>query len=95
MYKCITRLSAELYCIAYCTTGLFSLPGNNDSCRKQDQGMVKSVLSFGSPEGAFPPQKFDYSQPFACASYTSDSYYGGILTGYTSNAIGMVNQIYS
>ncbi|KAJ1296728.1 hypothetical protein BS78_01G324700 [Paspalum vaginatum] len=61
--------------------------GNNDSCRKQDVGTVKSVLSFGSPEAAFLPQKFDYSQPFACASYTSNSYYGGILTGYTSNAI--------
>lgn len=61
--------------------------GNNDGCRKRDQDMVKSVLSFGSPEATFPPQKFDYSQPFACASYTADPYYGGVLTGYTSNTI--------
>jgi nuclear transcription factor Y alpha len=60
---------------------------NNDSHRKRDQGMVKTVLSFGNPEAAFPTQKFDYSQPFACASYTADPYYCGFLTGYTSNAI--------
>ncbi|OEL34838.1 hypothetical protein BAE44_0004146 [Dichanthelium oligosanthes] len=60
---------------------------NNDSCGKRDQGMMKSVLSFGNPEAAFPPPKFDYSQPFACASYTADPYYGGVLTGYTPNAI--------
>ncbi|TVU46601.1 hypothetical protein EJB05_06144 [Eragrostis curvula] len=59
---------------------------NNDSCGKQDQGTIKSVLSLGNPEAAFSPQKFDYSQPFACAyPYAADSYYGGILTGYTSN----------
>nr|TKV95587.1 hypothetical protein SEVIR_9G372900v2 [Setaria viridis] len=60
---------------------------NNDSCGKRDQGMVKSVLSFGNPEADFSPPKFDYSQPFACASYTADPYYGGVLTGYSSNSI--------
>lgn len=30
---------------------------NNDICGKRDQGMVKSVLSFSSPEAAFPPHK--------------------------------------
>ncbi|CAL4923124.1 unnamed protein product [Urochloa decumbens] len=60
---------------------------NNDSCGKRDQGMMKSVLSFGDPEAAVPTPKFDYSQPFAFASYTADPYYGGVLTGYTSNAI--------
>jgi len=60
---------------------------NNDSCGKRDQGMVKTILSFGNPEVAFSTQKFDHSQPFACASYTADPYYCGALTGYTSNAI--------
>jgi len=58
---------------------------NNDICGKRDQGMVKSLLSFGSPEAAFSPHKFDYSQSFACASYTADPYHGGVLAGYTSN----------
>ncbi|GJN31749.1 hypothetical protein PR202_gb20185 [Eleusine coracana subsp. coracana] len=50
--------------------------------------MMKSVLSLGNPETAFSSQKFDYSQSFACVSYpyAADSYYGGILTGYTSHA---------
>uniref|UniRef100_A0A0A9GKR9 Nuclear transcription factor Y subunit n=1 Tax=Arundo donax TaxID=35708 RepID=A0A0A9GKR9_ARUDO len=62
---------------------------NNDSCGKVDQGMVKSVLSLGNPEATFPPPKFDYSQPLACVSYpyAADPYYGGVLTGYTSNAV--------
>ncbi|CAN6312382.1 unnamed protein product [Urochloa humidicola] len=60
---------------------------NNDSCGKREQGMVKSILSFGDPEAAVPTPKFDYSQHFAFASYTADPYYGGVLTGYTSNAI--------
>lgn len=60
---------------------------NKDICGKRDQGMVKSVLSFGSPEVAFSPHKFDYSQSFACASYTADPYHGGVLAGYASNGI--------
>ncbi|GJN40852.1 hypothetical protein PR202_gn00263 [Eleusine coracana subsp. coracana] len=50
--------------------------------------MMKSVLSLGNPETAFSSLKFDYSQSFACVSYphAADSYYGGILTGYTSHA---------
>ncbi|XP_066346986.1 nuclear transcription factor Y subunit A-4-like [Miscanthus floridulus] len=60
---------------------------NNDICGKRDQGMAKSVLSFGSPEAAFSPHKFDYSQSSACASYTADPYYGGVLAGYASNGI--------
>ncbi|CAN6289154.1 unnamed protein product [Urochloa humidicola] len=67
-------------------SGLLSLSDNNDSCGKRDQGIVKSVLSFGDPEAVVPTPKFDYSQPFAYA-YTGDPYYGGVLTGYTSNAI--------
>ncbi|KAF8728962.1 hypothetical protein HU200_018264 [Digitaria exilis] len=68
-------------------SGLFSPSDNKDSCGKRDQSMVKSVLSFGNPEAAFSPPKFDYSQTFACSSYTADPYYGGVLTGYASNAI--------
>jgi hypothetical protein len=66
LYRCkwIARLSVGLYCITYCITGLFSPSENNDSCGKRDQGMVKSVLSFGNPEADFPPPKFAYSQPF-------------------------------
>ncbi|CAN6306290.1 unnamed protein product [Urochloa humidicola] len=60
---------------------------NNDSCGKREQGMVKSVLSFGDSEAAVPTPKFGYSQSFAFASYTADPYYGRVLTGYTSNAI--------
>ncbi|KAK3151879.1 hypothetical protein QOZ80_3AG0251930 [Eleusine coracana subsp. coracana] len=61
---------------------------NNDNCGMQDQSMMKSVLSLGNPETAFSSLKFDYSQSFACVSYphAADSYYGGILTGYTSHA---------
>lgn len=56
---------ALLLCLLYNRlTGLFSLLDNNDICVKRDQDMVKSVLSFGSPEAAFSPHKFDYSQPF-------------------------------
>lgn len=53
---------------------------NNDICGKRDQGMVKSVLSFSSPEAAFSPHK-------ACASYSADPYYGGVWAGYASNGI--------
>ncbi|KAL6650122.1 hypothetical protein ACP70R_014346 [Stipagrostis hirtigluma subsp. patula] len=62
---------------------------NNDSSEKRDQGMVKSVFSLGNPETDFPPPKLDYSQPFTCVSYqyAADPYYGGVLTGYTSNAL--------
>ncbi|XP_062215364.1 nuclear transcription factor Y subunit A-7-like isoform X1 [Phragmites australis] len=62
---------------------------NNDSYVKRDQGMVKSVLPLGNPEAALSPPKFDYNQPFACITYpyAADPYYGGVLTGYASNAI--------
>jgi len=42
--------------------------------------MVKSVLSFSSPEAAFSSHK-------GCASYSADPYYGGVWAGYASNGI--------
>ncbi|XP_062215366.1 nuclear transcription factor Y subunit A-7-like isoform X2 [Phragmites australis] len=70
-------------------SAFFSLSDNNDSYVKRDQGMVKSVLPLGNPEAALSPPKFDYNQPFACITYpyAADPYYGGVLTGYASNAI--------
>nr|CAD1838000.1 unnamed protein product [Ananas comosus var. bracteatus] len=62
--------------------------GNADSYGKRDDGQMKSVLSLGNPEAAFPPQKLDYSQSFACVPYPyADPCYGNVLTAYGAHAI--------
>uniref|UniRef100_A0ACD5YXN8 Uncharacterized protein n=2 Tax=Avena sativa TaxID=4498 RepID=A0ACD5YXN8_AVESA len=60
---------------------------NDDDHGKPGKDMIKSPLSLGNPEAAFPPPKLDYSQSFAYIPYAADAYYGGAFTGYASHAV--------
>nr|QFE32168.1 nuclear transcription factor Y [Agave sisalana] len=62
--------------------------GNDNTYVKNVEGHMKSVLSLGSPEVAFPPPKLDYNSSIACIPYAyADPYYGGVLAAYGPHAI--------
>ncbi|OAY80772.1 Nuclear transcription factor Y subunit A-5, partial [Ananas comosus] len=74
-------------------SGISYSHGNADSYGKRDDGQMKSVLSLGNPEAAFPPQKLDYSQSFACVPYPyADPCYGNVLTAYGAHAIPYLHE---